>query len=745
MARAGMAMMVALMAPWELATAAITVDGRTDEPEWQQARHFTDFVATTPFTGEPAPESVRTEAWLLSTPEGIAVAIRSRHPKDVARIDSRVQRDFDEQVDRVNFMVDFDADGKAAYDFTVSASNDISDETIARENQFSKDWDADWKHAAIATEEGYAWEMLIPWSITSMKPATNGKRTIAVYFDRVVGSTGQRFATPKATYTQPRFVSDFTRIEIDAYEQSLLAVTPYGVALADLKNSDQDFKAGADVFWKPNGNHQFALTLNPDFGQVESDDLVVNFDAVETFFSDKRPFFTDNQAAFASAMSGGNLFYTRRVGGPADDGSGAADIRAAVKANGHAAGLDYAFFGATEDGDAGRDFALARLAHRTDGQVVDLTRIEVDRPFLDRRASVTAVHGVFRPNDAWTLDTAVHQSAIDVAGTTTTGYGGGIIADWDIPGPFRQQYFLTWVDRDENVNDLGFQDRNNFRLAEWETGYRQDNLPEDSPFASHSWEFELVGMSNQDGESLRQTATVQRYSELRTGGNVFYWLRWRDDAFDDLASRGNGSFRTAGGFEFFTEGLLSRRNDGRISWYYTGQVSEGIIDDSIGWNLGLEPRFHVNGHLDVSLGLYANRRDAWLLWQGGNRFGTFAADRLDLVSNINWFFDERQELRVKLQALGIDAEARRALVVTPDRQLQPGAHPIEDFRLRRLGFQVRYRYKLDTLSDVFVVYSRGGSATEEVSRDDPLGALGSAFDLRDDDQFLVKLAYRFEI
>ncbi|MDC2890265.1 DUF5916 domain-containing protein [Psychrosphaera algicola] len=37
-------------------------------------------------------------------------------------------------------------------------------------------------------------------------------------------------------------------------------------------------------------NQQISATLNPDFGQVESDELVVNFSAIESFFTEKRPF-----------------------------------------------------------------------------------------------------------------------------------------------------------------------------------------------------------------------------------------------------------------------------------------------------------------------------------------------------------------------------------------------------------------------------------------------------------------------
>jgi hypothetical protein len=101
-----------------------------------------------------------------------------------------------------------------------------------------------------------------------------------------------------ASFERPRFLSDFERIEVANFSQSLLAITPYVSGLYDAVGKSSDGDAGADVFWKPNGQVQLTATVNPDFGQVESDDLVVNFSATETFISDKRPFFTENQGIF---------------------------------------------------------------------------------------------------------------------------------------------------------------------------------------------------------------------------------------------------------------------------------------------------------------------------------------------------------------------------------------------------------------------------------------------------------------
>ena len=103
---------------------AVEIDGRIDAGEWAGARHITDFRKVQPLNGEPA--SLPTEVWVLSTPDGLAVAFRNVQPPSVPRTQQRVQRDFEEQVDRVNVMLDFDGDGNTGYDFTISSTTGVS-------------------------------------------------------------------------------------------------------------------------------------------------------------------------------------------------------------------------------------------------------------------------------------------------------------------------------------------------------------------------------------------------------------------------------------------------------------------------------------------------------------------------------------------------------------------------------------------------------------------------------------------
>ncbi|MCR6626650.1 MAG: hypothetical protein NVV67_10380 [Pseudoxanthomonas sp.] len=191
---------LALAAPCGLVH-AVEIDGRIDPAEWQDARHVTDFRKTQPLTGEPG--SLPTEAWILATPDGLAIAFRATHPASVPRTRQKVQRDFDAQVDRVNAFIDFDGDGRTGYAFTVSSTGGIADEIITNENQFTNDWDGQWRHAVSEDEQGWSVELLIPWHTAPMRDGTDGQRTLKVFLARVIGSTGERMAWPQASFERP--------------------------------------------------------------------------------------------------------------------------------------------------------------------------------------------------------------------------------------------------------------------------------------------------------------------------------------------------------------------------------------------------------------------------------------------------------------------------------------------------------------------------------------------------------------
>ena len=59
---------------------------------------------------------------------------------------------------------------------------------------------------------------------------------------------------------------------------------------------------GVDLKYAVTPGLTLTATLNPDFGQVEADPAVVNLDAFETFFHERRPFFVEGSGTFRFNM-----------------------------------------------------------------------------------------------------------------------------------------------------------------------------------------------------------------------------------------------------------------------------------------------------------------------------------------------------------------------------------------------------------------------------------------------------------
>ncbi|HSN10219.1 MAG TPA: DUF5916 domain-containing protein, partial [Hanamia sp.] len=77
-----------------------------------------------------------------------------------------------------------------------------------------------------------------------------------------------------------------------------------------VKDFTSSVNGGMDVKYGINESFTLDMTLIPDFGQVQSDNKVLNLTPFEVKYNENRSFFTEGTELFSK----GNLFYSRRIG-----------------------------------------------------------------------------------------------------------------------------------------------------------------------------------------------------------------------------------------------------------------------------------------------------------------------------------------------------------------------------------------------------------------------------------------------
>ncbi|MFK7913874.1 MAG: DUF5916 domain-containing protein [Pseudomonadales bacterium] len=757
------------------ATDPIKTDGKLNEAIWSSAPVQDDFSVLEPDT--LAKPRYKTRLLMLYSPRGLYVGVDMEQPHDdlvrwlSGRDEGRLRRD------NVALTLDTSGDGRYGYWMSLALGDNVTDGTILPERRYSVDWDGAWNGGTALTEKGWSAEFFIPWSQMAM-PKESGRRRIGFYFSRLYANGNERWGLPQLPPTQSKFMSSLRSIWLDDVNpRQQWSVFPYAAMTVDEVASETRYKAGAELFWRPSTNFQATASINPDFGNVEADDVVVNLTAFEVFFPERRLFFLEGQEIFnvSPRSDAGNsdpvtVVNTRRIGGrprpprlppgstaviPAAQLTQPAELLGAAKVTGQVGSLRYGVLGAFEDETRfsaggtrltqdGSDYSALRMVHersvRGDFRGLGMIASHVGHP--ERKASVAGLDGHYlSPNGAWKIDTAAFVSDIDDERFTAgngTGYGGLFDAVYTPRQGLNFSLGLSAYDDKFQMNDLGFLRRNdavNVRLgAQWQgasNGWWRDY--EVSPFVQQEW--------NSDGDMTRSGfGTVFELTRPNLD-LVFGKLAFFPKRFDDRNSFGNGTFRIQErpSLEFGYETNQARALSVFAVAEYEGEQQGGhytFFETGFTWR----PISNFNLKLSAAY----RDRDGWLLHQEDRNFTTFQAEERRIELKSDYFLTARQQLRVALQWVGIRAEEDEFYQV-PLRtgslqQVARPAGPSDDFAISRLNFQVRYRWQIAPLSDLFVVYTRDGLGND---RDANFQALfDDVWDEPVGDQLVVKLRYR---
>ncbi|HUF90582.1 MAG TPA: DUF5916 domain-containing protein [Gemmatimonadota bacterium] len=373
------------------------IDGRLDEEVWQSARWIADFVQKEPDQGQPA--EAQTEIAFLF--DDGALYIGARMQSGGSRIsDLMTRRDEPGNAERLIVSLDTYLDRRTAYTFAVTAAGVRLDYFHPFDNEHQRDYTFDpvWETRTEIGEDGWTAEMRIPFSqlrfndaqdlvwgvnVNRYVPASN-EDSYLVLIPREETGWASRFADLVGLQSIPAS----RRIEITPYLASSAKFTSEALFDADdpfRDGSDLDARVGVDFKMGLGSNLTLDAAVNPDFGQVEADPAEVNLSAFETFFEERRPFFTEGQQNFQG--NGPSYFYSRRIGasphGQADgdfvDTPNTTTILGAAKLTGRLpSGLTVGALGAITDEEQARAFDVVSKETR-DVRVEPLTSYGVVR------------------------------------------------------------------------------------------------------------------------------------------------------------------------------------------------------------------------------------------------------------------------------------------------------------------------------------------------------------------------------
>lgn len=317
------------------------LDGMLVDSVWRTAPVYADFVQQEPDEG--APVSERTEFRIIYTDRGLFVGVRAydSRPEEISGLLAR--RDEWSPSDEIAVLIDSYRDRRTAFRFAVNAAGVKRDSYLFADAEEDDRWDAMWDVAVARDDLGWTAEFFIPFSQLRFSGAPQqvfGFNVIR-WVNRLNERQHWRLIPRQGAGVVSRFgdlhglegLSPPRRLEIQPYTLVRGAMTSSVDGDPFRTGRDASATAGADLKYGISSALTLTATINPDFGQVEADPAVVNLSAFETFYPERRPFFTEGLDIFRFRIADGDgdgseeeLFYTRRIGrapqGSAEDRGG---------------------------------------------------------------------------------------------------------------------------------------------------------------------------------------------------------------------------------------------------------------------------------------------------------------------------------------------------------------------------------------------------------------------------------------
>lgn len=292
------------------------INGLIDDEQWENVPKATGFYQYEPHNDRAA--SHETYVRVLYDDDALYIAARMFDPEPEKILTELGPRDSNSNINADLFWVDINPfdDGINGFRFMVSASGVQTDINMSGAGGSRGDinWDAVWISAVNIDETGWTVEMKIPYS--ALRFPRGDVQQWGINFWREIRRTreqsswnfvNRRVGDPLATMgllTGIEGVTPPVRLAFFPY------VSAYLEKIGGEKGWGRSIVAGMDVKYGISNSFTMDMTLIPDFGQVQSDERVLNLTPYEVKYDENRQFFTEGTELFGKA----DIFYSRRIG-----------------------------------------------------------------------------------------------------------------------------------------------------------------------------------------------------------------------------------------------------------------------------------------------------------------------------------------------------------------------------------------------------------------------------------------------
>ena len=305
----------------------IALDGEMNEPDWQMARPVMDFTQFDPAEGALPTEITSVRVLYDDNALYLGITCYDSHPEGI--VQQLTRRDRTSEADRFTVSIDSYHDHQTAFVFSTNVNGVQSDGILSQDGSvYDISWDAVWSVKTRTYLDGWSAEMRIPFNALRFVQQKDRELEWGMNFRRYISrkhETDEWVMVPRTERLQIsrwghlrglREISPPLHLSIAPYISS---TSTFQSALTSRSaESDHKLLGGFDLKYGVTRNFTLDATVNPDFGQVEVDQAVLNLTVFETRYPEKRPFFVEGSQLFTFGAGVDNtslpLFFSRRIG-----------------------------------------------------------------------------------------------------------------------------------------------------------------------------------------------------------------------------------------------------------------------------------------------------------------------------------------------------------------------------------------------------------------------------------------------